>query len=112
MVVSKIMQNSPSEPSSTQIYAGNPFDVEQKGIDSEITIAFQNVASIRNKRNDRNDINQCMTLRSNSNDIPNWNKAKDLFKKHKFKISSKRKQMKSLNCFSLRFTSKTVTICE
>ena len=34
-----------------------------------------------------NDIVQCMTLRSNSNEIPNWNKAYDLFRQHKVSIT-------------------------
>lgn len=35
----------------------------------------------------RNDIINCMTLRSKSPDIPNWNKAKTLFKKNNVNIS-------------------------
>ncbi len=35
----------------------------------------------------RNDTIQCMTLKSDSNDIPNWNKAYDLFKHHNVKIT-------------------------
>lgn len=35
----------------------------------------------------RNDQINCMTLKSNSSDVPNWNKASDLFKKHNVNIS-------------------------
>ena len=35
----------------------------------------------------RDDVIQCMTLKSDSNDIPNWNKAYDLFKQHNVNIS-------------------------
>jgi cap1 methyltransferase len=35
----------------------------------------------------RNDVIQCMTLKSDSNDIPNWNKAYDIFKQNKVNIT-------------------------
>lgn len=35
----------------------------------------------------RHDVVQCMTLKSDSNDVPNWNKADNLFNKHQVKVT-------------------------